>query len=108
MPRLRETKTTERLLTLTKEKQKLLREEIHAGVDYQAEYDSEKNEEQKYTERLKELRAHNARVESEAVALGFKNNGEREAKENADAEAKAKADAEAKEKADAEAKAPAK
>lgn len=93
--RTRDTKRVERLLALTQEKRKLLREEIHAGASLQAEYDSETAEEQKYSDRLKELKAHNARIEAEARGLGFKSNAEREAKEAADAKAKAEADEQA-------------
>jgi membrane protein involved in colicin uptake len=105
--RTRDTKATEQLLDLTKKKAAILRDQIvNHGAALQAEYDGERAEEQKYTERLKELRAHNERVEAEAKKLGFSNNAAREeAEDKAAAEAQAKADAEAKAKADAEAKA---
>lgn len=78
MANTRDTKRIERLLELTQEKRKLLRAEIEAGSSLQAEYDGETVEEQKYSERLKELRAHNARVAADEPAA------EPTAKKNAD------------------------
>ncbi len=65
MADIKETKRIEQLIALTREKLKLLREEATLG-NYEAEYAGEKDEEQKYSRRLTELREHNAREEAAA------------------------------------------
>ncbi|MDE2098227.1 MAG: hypothetical protein KGL39_13310 [Patescibacteria group bacterium] len=55
----RDTKRIEQLLVNTRESRKLVREEIAAGSSLQHVYDELGNHEQLFSQRLKDLQAHN-------------------------------------------------